>query len=66
MSLDLIPKGVLDKLKRISYNFLWYRGMDKRITPLLKWKRFTIPKEMGGCGLKNIFNFVYSLSTKNI
>jgi len=33
MSLAWIPKGVLDKIQRIFFNFLWVRSQDKNVFP---------------------------------
>jgi hypothetical protein len=32
--------------------------------PLVKWSRFTMPKEMGGWGTNNLFGFVQALVAK--
>jgi hypothetical protein len=46
MTLTYIPRGVLNNMRIINYNFLWHGIMDKRGIPLLKWKR--LAKEIGG------------------
>jgi hypothetical protein len=66
MTLAFIPRGFLDKLRMISYHFLWFGCMEKRGIPLVKWKRLATPKEKGGWGLKNICHFATGLLAKNV
>jgi len=66
MSLAFIPKGVLDKLKQISFRFLWACNWEKKGIPLVKWNRLVVPKDSSGWGLKNPHHFAKALTTKNV
>jgi len=60
-----IPKGVLEKIRRICFDFLW-RGKNDRIGfHLEKWQLLTKPK-LGGWGLKKIFSFGRSSVAKSL
>lgn len=39
--------------------------MEKRGTPLIKWQRLAVPKELGRWGLKFFYHFATALSGKN-
>lgn len=66
MSLSWIPKGILEKLTRISFWFLWYERLDKQSLAWVKWKTLAIRKCLDGLGLKFIFHFSKALSAKSI
>jgi len=61
-----IPKGVLEKLRKICFKFLWFGKNDKKKFPLVKWRSITHPKDMGEWGLKNISIFLFSLAAKSL
>jgi len=56
-SIVAIPKGFLDHICHISFNFLCAGHNSPRGTHLANWKSIATPKEMGGWGLKNICLF---------
>nr|CCA66178.1 hypothetical protein [Beta vulgaris subsp. vulgaris] len=56
MSLFPIPKGVVEKINKITRRFLWSGDMEKRSIPLVAWKIAQLPKDMGGLGIGNIFH----------
>jgi hypothetical protein len=64
MSLDWIPKGVLEKIRRTCSHFIWSGLGDKYTQPWTKWERIAIPTELGVWGLKNIFLFSKDLAEK--
>jgi hypothetical protein len=66
ISLAFTPKGVLDKLRQISLQFLWSGSREKKGIPLFKWDRLAVPKGSGGWGLKNHHLFVKALAAKNV
>ena len=55
MAMIWIPKGILDKIKKICFSFLWGGTQEKKVLPWVKWERLALPKALGGWGLKNIF-----------
>jgi hypothetical protein len=62
MSLAWIPKGILEKLRRICFKFIWSGSHDKHTSPWARWENLARPKSLGGWGLKNIFLFSKYLS----
>jgi hypothetical protein len=64
MSLAWIPKGVLEKARRICFRFLWAGSKDLVVLPWVNWKALAFPKSLGGWGLKNIFLFSKALAAK--
>jgi hypothetical protein len=64
MSLAWIPKGVLEKIRRICARFIWSGTGDKYTQPWEKWESIAMPKALGGWGLKNIFLFSKALAAK--
>jgi len=64
LSLAWIPKGTLEKIRRLCFNYLWKGNKEGRKLPWVSWKRIAIPKAMGGWGLKNLFTFSKALAGK--
>ena len=64
MSLSYIPKGILERIRRICFIFLWSGKKDDQTTPWVNWKRIATPKGLGGWGLKDIFLFSKALAAK--
>jgi hypothetical protein len=52
------PKGVLERIRRLCYMFIWSRDQEKKGIVLVSWKKLALPKAQGGWGLKNIFLFL--------
>ena len=64
MSLSWIPKGILEKIRRLCFRYLWSGKKEEQVTPWVGWKKIAIPKGLGGWGLKNIFHFSQVLAAK--
>ena len=64
MSLSWIPKGILERIRRICFRFLWSGKREDQTTPWVNWKRIAVPKGLGGWGLKDIFLFSKALAAK--
>jgi hypothetical protein len=64
MSLAWIPKGTLEKIRKICSHFIWSGSGDKFTQPWEKWDLLARPKALGGWGLKNIFLFSKALAAK--
>jgi hypothetical protein len=45
-----IPKGILEKIKKFCFNFLWQGSSDYKGNHLVKWQRIASPKSLGGLG----------------
>lgn len=65
MALTWIPRGILDKIRRMCFSFLWSGSKEKKTMPWVRWERIAIPKALGGWGLKNIFHFSKALAAKS-
>jgi hypothetical protein len=61
MSLAWIPKGVLEKIRRICSRFIWSGSGDKYTQNWAKWESIVMPKALGVWGLKNILLFSKAL-----
>jgi len=66
MALTAIPPPVLDKLRKITYNFLWSGCKEKHNLHLCNWEALEKPKNKGGWGIRNIFNFNYALAANSL
>jgi len=64
MSLAWIPKGILEKIRRLCFTYLWKGNKEGRTMPWVSWRRIALPKSLGGWGLKNIFVFSKALAGK--
>jgi len=64
MSLARIPKGILEKIRKICSKFLWEGTQEKVVLPWVKWAPLVVPKTLGGWGVKNIFLFSKALDEK--
>jgi hypothetical protein len=65
MSLAWIPKGLLEKSRKLCFRFIWSGTQEAFTTPWAKWDLLAHPKALGGWGLKNIFMFAKALATKS-
>jgi hypothetical protein len=66
MALAAIPIPVLNKLRKIIYNFLWSGNKDQRKLHLCNWETLATPKTLGGWGFKNIFHFNKALAANSL
>ena len=64
MTLAQIPKGILEKARRICFRFLWRGKQEAQVTPWVRWGKIAVPKGFGGWGLKKNFLFAKSLEAK--
>jgi len=64
LSLSWIPLGILEKIRRLCFRYLWSGKSENQVTPWVGWKKIAIPKGLGGWGLKNIFHFAKALAAK--
>jgi hypothetical protein len=66
MTLTAIPTPVLDKLRNITFNFLWLGNKDQHKLHLCNWETLASPKNKGGWGFRNIFNFNKALAVNSL
>jgi hypothetical protein len=66
MALAAIPTLVLDKLRKLTYNFLWSGNTDHYRQHLCNWETLAKPKNKGGWGIINIFHFNKALAANSL
>jgi hypothetical protein len=66
ITLSWVPKGILNKIRQLSFQFLWSGSKENKSLVSASWKKLAIPKDLGGWGLKNIFLFSKALAAKNV
>ena len=65
-SIAYIPKGILTKIRKTCFSFLWTTSKQNEGIPLTKWTNISLPKEFGGWGIKNPMLFSRALDTKSL
>ena len=65
-SIAYIPKGILTKIRKKCFAFLWTASKQNNGIPLVKWTNIDLPKEIGGWGIKNLPLFTKALAAKYI
>ena len=60
-----IPISVLNKLRSLTFAFLWGSTRDKHRYHLVNWEHLTWPNASSGWGIKNIYWFSIALRAKN-
>ena len=53
-----IPKGILQKLRKIFFSFIWSSNRHSKGIHLAKWKVLASLKDLRGWGIKTPFFFV--------
>jgi hypothetical protein len=61
-----IPKGILEKIIRCCFNFLWQGSDAYKGTHWVSWGKLAVPKSLVGWGLKDINLFGKSLVAKSL
>eukprot|EP00253_Pinus_taeda_P008879 PITA_08879 len=64
-ALTWIPKGVMEKIRRICCRFLWTGSKESSGLPWVAWDKVARPKEWGGWGIKRSPDFNISLVAKS-
>ena len=65
-SISYIPKGILTKIRKLCFSFLWTASKQNDVIALVKWKTLAMPKNLGGWGIKNIDMFTKALAAKTL
>ena len=52
-SIFLLPQEVIDRLTKVSRNFLWFGSEEFKHPPFLSWKQSCHTKATGGLGIKD-------------
>jgi hypothetical protein len=66
MALAAIPTSVLEKLRKLSYKFLWSGSKDHHKLHLCNWELLAKPKLKGGWGIRHIFKFNQALAANSL
>eukprot|EP00253_Pinus_taeda_P016010 PITA_16010 len=64
-ALTWVPKGVLEKIRRLCNRFLWAGSKESSVLPWVAWEKVARPKEWGGWGIKILPDFRFSLAAKS-
>ena len=59
-----VPMGVIDKIRKLCFNFLWAGKQNSSVLPWISWKLLALPKYLGGWGLKVPVLFAKALAAK--
>eukprot|EP00253_Pinus_taeda_P001922 PITA_01922 len=65
VALTWIPKGILEKIRRLCCRFLWAGSSENYVLPWVAWEKIARPKEWGGWGIKRLPEFSLSLAAKS-
>ena len=66
MALVAIPTSILEKIRKLMFNFLWSGDEGKKHFHLCSWEVLAKPKLMGGWGIQNIFLFNRDLGANSL
>jgi hypothetical protein len=66
MTLAAIPSTVLDKLRKLTYNFLWSSSSYYTHLHLSNLESLAKPKIKGGWGIWNLFHFNIAMETNSL
>ena len=61
-----IPKGILQKLRKNFFSFIWPTNRNSEGIPPGKWQVLASPKDLEWWGIKNPFLFCQSLVVKTL
>ena len=61
-----IPLGIIEKVRKLHFKFLWVGNSDSSGFPWTPWKALACPKFLGGWGLKIPVLFAKTLAAKNV
>ena len=61
-----IPVGILEKIRKLCFKFLWAGNKDSVGLLWTSWKSLACPKFLGGWGLKIPSFFAKALAAKNV
>ena len=61
-----IPVGILERIRKICFKFLWSGNNEASGLPWSSWKVLANPKSLGGWGLKIPALFAKSLAAKSV
>lgn len=65
VALTCVPKGILEKIRRICSNFLWASSKENSVLPWVAWDKVARPKDWGGWGIKSLLDFSLLLVEKS-
>ena len=61
-----IPLGIIEKIKKLCFKFLWSGSSASSGLPWTSWKALACPKFLGGWGLKIPVVFAKALVAKSL
>jgi len=64
-SIAKIPKGIIHKIRKICFHFLWAGNEEKKSYPLIRWENMAMLEDLGGWGIKNLIWFNKDLTANS-
>ena len=61
-----VPKSILNKLRKLIFDFLWDSSSDRKHYRLVDWQLLSRPFEFWGWGIKKLEWFSVSLRLKSL
>jgi hypothetical protein len=65
-SIEKVPKGILTKIWKKCFQFLWSKTHEQDGIPQVKWSSLSKPKNLGDWGIKNMYLFSQALVDKSV
>ena len=65
-SIAYIPKGILTKIRKLCFSFLWTASKQSEGISLANWKTLARPKKLGGWGIEILDLFTKYLAAKTL
>jgi hypothetical protein len=62
MSLEVLPRSVLNRIRSLMFHFLWNGQSDNHRFDLYSWEVLSRPKKNGGWGIRNLTHFNLALN----
>jgi len=66
LSLDKIPKSILNIIRRRMFSFMWTEKKEKEDIHLISWDKIDKPKKLVWWGINNIYTFGKALAAKKL
>jgi hypothetical protein len=66
MSMEAIPRSVLNQIRKLMFKFLWNGSKDSQKIHLCRWELLSRPKKLGGWGIRNLVLFNTTLNANTL
>jgi hypothetical protein len=66
MSLESLPRSILNKIRKLIFHYLWNGRLDSYQYHLCRWDLLARPKKNGGLGFRNLYHFNLALNAATL